>query len=1113
MAFRPQPFGRYDLLDRISAGGMAEVFKARDKDRDLVVALKRILPEVAEDEEFIAMFEDEARIVSTLEHPHIARALDFGQHESEWFIAFEYVEGRDMRKLWNRCVERNEHPPLAVLLYIFARVGEGLAYAHARKDNLGRPTALVHRDVSPQNIVVSFDGDVKLIDFGIAKAQGKLARTQAGTIKGKFGYMAPEQVRGLEVDQRADVFALGVCIWEALTLRRLFAGENELKILEKIRTLVVPPPSSVNPDVPKALDDIVLHALAKNVDDRHRAAKELYREINVFSHDYGEVATREEVAQYMRHSFPESGKALEDRVPISRTKGGRRSSASLPVMTDPYQLADLGDEDNAATGLHDPLNDNHPDREDRTLGADSDLGVFEGAGKTSAHRLSSASPSTLAATIGPANRGSLSPSTHLPSTQLPSTQLPPTVSRSNVPPVGTPLPVLPFPSAPPPRISVPPTAPAATIPMTTLLSATSDALAGTRTPPPPPGRGQLPSVSGMVTAPRLVPPPAPFTAGSTTPAPGPTPLGRPQTLAPLPPPQAPPRQPSYHAIANGDAGLAAPAATPLDWDDDASTNIIDRPIDLYNLGKPGSGAAPPADPSAGMLLPKNGSPTLLGLPVGNSSLPAPSLPRPSRGRAPVAPATSPLERTTYPLGAMSPVAPGYAPPGPTYGSGFPPPSPPFQPQIVSPPDAHHAADEGSVDLTDPTLGVAHLDPQQRPPSMRSRMEATLFVRRGSSSVGMRLGLGIAAAIALTAMVLFFFAGPKTGRLVVNVSDAKGGPVEHLEVFVDGKKNCDTTPCYADQLSAGLHEVKVLAEGYDAPAARGTTIESRKDTTVSFTLVGNSRVGSGVKIAGSQPGVKLYVDGSEVGPLPQDIRTLSPGEHRLRLAGSDRYAPLERSVTLGRDEVQDLGQQTLKVIRGKATIASAPSGAKVYIVAGSDRHELPSWPMSVDIDTSKQWWLEAVKPGFTDYQQLISFDDGVAEKSFVIDLQPKSAAPPVPDPGAAANDSPAPRPQAPPTTPTPAPAREHHPAPVNDTSGDDSPQVASGEGYLNINSVPASSVVLDGKPIGQTPQVHVTVSAGSHQIVFVNADQGLKKQVTVTVGSGETKVAAVKLRAE
>ncbi len=197
---RPQAFGRYELLSRISMGGMAEVFLATHLPTNTRVALKRILPEVAEDEEFIKMFEDEARIASQLEHPYIARCLDFGNVDGDWYIAFEYVGGKDMRALFDRCVRARESPPLWFLLYVFTRLGEGLAYAHARKDASGNPVSIVHRDVSPQNIIVSFTGDVKLIDFGIAKAAGKLSRTQVGTIKGKFGYMSPEQVRGVEVD-------------------------------------------------------------------------------------------------------------------------------------------------------------------------------------------------------------------------------------------------------------------------------------------------------------------------------------------------------------------------------------------------------------------------------------------------------------------------------------------------------------------------------------------------------------------------------------------------------------------------------------------------------------------------------------------------------------------------------------------------------------------------------------------------------------------------------------------------------------------------------------------------------------------------------------------------
>src|SRR6202035_2789539 len=143
------------------------------------------------------------------------------------YIAFEFVNGRDLRSLFDRCVRVGEKPPLSFLLYVFARVGEGLAYAHARKDVNGEPVSIVHRDVSPQNIMVSFDGDVKLIDFGIAKAAGKLSRTQVGSIKGKFGYMSPEQVRGLDVDLRADIFCLGICLWELVTMQRLFNAENE----------------------------------------------------------------------------------------------------------------------------------------------------------------------------------------------------------------------------------------------------------------------------------------------------------------------------------------------------------------------------------------------------------------------------------------------------------------------------------------------------------------------------------------------------------------------------------------------------------------------------------------------------------------------------------------------------------------------------------------------------------------------------------------------------------------------------------------------------------------------------------------------------------------------
>ena len=234
---------------------MAEVYRARDTREDKTVALKRILPAVAEDEDFVEMFLDEARIASGLEHPHIARLLDFGvvrggADDGHYFIAYELVDGKDLRFVFENASLGGERLPLPVLLYIFCRIAEALAYAHARKDTSGVPRAIVHRDVSPQNIVVSVTGDVKLIDFGIAKARGRLTRTAAGMIKGNSGYMSPEQVRGEPVDQATDVFSLGICMWELLTLKRLFSGPNEILVLDMVKRHVPDPPSAYSADVP-----------------------------------------------------------------------------------------------------------------------------------------------------------------------------------------------------------------------------------------------------------------------------------------------------------------------------------------------------------------------------------------------------------------------------------------------------------------------------------------------------------------------------------------------------------------------------------------------------------------------------------------------------------------------------------------------------------------------------------------------------------------------------------------------------------------------------------------------------------------------------------------------
>jgi serine/threonine protein kinase len=207
---KPIPFGKYLLLERINVGGMAEVFKAKAfgvEGFERLVAVKRILPSIAEDQEFITMFVDEAKIAVQLTHANIAQIFDLGRVGDSYFIAMEYVHGKDLRAIFDRARKRGETVPVPMACYVAMKICEGLDYAHNKKDAAGRDLHLVHRDVSPQNVLLSYDGEVKVIDFGIAKAAGKAGKTQAGILKGKFGYMSPEQVRGLPLDRRSDIFA------------------------------------------------------------------------------------------------------------------------------------------------------------------------------------------------------------------------------------------------------------------------------------------------------------------------------------------------------------------------------------------------------------------------------------------------------------------------------------------------------------------------------------------------------------------------------------------------------------------------------------------------------------------------------------------------------------------------------------------------------------------------------------------------------------------------------------------------------------------------------------------------------------------------------------------
>ncbi len=282
---QPIVFGKYLLLERISVGGMAEVFKAKyfgEEGFEKILAIKRILPSMAEDEQFITMFIDEAKIAGDLAHPNIGQIYELGQIDNGHFIAMEYIWGKDVLQIQNRFRRLRQKMPQAMAAFTASRVCEGLDYAHRKTDASEKPMHIIHRDVSPQNILVSYSGEIKIIDFGIAKARSRSSKTQAGVLKGKFGYMSPEQVRGLPLDQRSDIFSIGTLLFEMTTGERLFTGETDFATLDKVRNAEVPIPSEVNDEITPEMDKIVLKALSRNPDNRYQWASDMQEDLNAY---------------------------------------------------------------------------------------------------------------------------------------------------------------------------------------------------------------------------------------------------------------------------------------------------------------------------------------------------------------------------------------------------------------------------------------------------------------------------------------------------------------------------------------------------------------------------------------------------------------------------------------------------------------------------------------------------------------------------------------------------------------------------------------------------------------------------------------------------------------
>ncbi|APR75493.1 Hypothetical protein A7982_00839 [Minicystis rosea] len=376
---------------------------------------------------------------------------------------------------------------------------------------------------------------------------------------------------------------------------------------------------------------------------------------------------------------------------------------------------------------------------------------------------------------------------------------------------------------------------------------------------------------------------------------------------------------------------------------------------------------------------------------------------------------------------------------------------------------------------------------------------------GGSKAGVILG-GLALVVVLGLAVFTFL--PKKGQFKVNVSAKNGASIGAVDIYVDGQKKCEATPCVIGELEPGSKTIKVIAHGFP-PTDSTETVEAGKEKVVFVTLDAPGGAvpaatgaapagGTGLKVAGTdgEKSVHVLVDGSDKGTLPLDLKDISPGSHKVRFDGGERYEKLEQTVEIAAGQVKDLGEIKLKVLKGQVTLDVVTPGVAVTLVKRGDKkvekkitdQMLKNPPVKLDIDPSENWRLVATKKGFDEFTQDLTFEDGQAEKTIKVELVEIGKAAPV-------AVVPGPLPQQGGDKPAPAakPAEE---------------KPASGSGTLNINSIPVSKVILDGKPLGSTPKVGVSVPAGSHTVTFIHPDQG-KKSVTVVVKAGETKTAAVK----
>ena len=310
---------RYRVIERLASGGMAEVFLAESAGIEgfkKQVAIKRVLPHLSEKKRFIAMFLDEARLSASLSHSNVAQVFDIGVGDSAYFIVMEYVDGADLKAVIEYMRRENQRFPVESACFIAAKICEGLTYAHELRGTDGTDLQIVHRDMSPPNVLITKHGEIKIVDFGLAKATSQLEKSEAGIIKGKFSYLSPEAAQGLDVDARTDIFAVGIILWEMLSGRRLFLGDTDYGTVKLVQAAKIPSLHAENPAIPRELDAVLARARARDPASRYSSARDLGRDLTALLYKLGRPVSAYDIAELVRGAMALRKKTQPDKASI-----------------------------------------------------------------------------------------------------------------------------------------------------------------------------------------------------------------------------------------------------------------------------------------------------------------------------------------------------------------------------------------------------------------------------------------------------------------------------------------------------------------------------------------------------------------------------------------------------------------------------------------------------------------------------------------------------------------------------------------------------------------------------------------------------------------------------